>query len=145
MNTILITTDLGKDKEIIIQEGITVANKMKADIELLVVINKNLDYMPADIGMDFADQWEARTYMAKKELESIVERYPGVPCKMVVFIGDPKESIIEHAIEIKASMIVLGTHGRTGLSHMLMGSTAEYVIRHSPIPVLVIPLNNYQH
>jgi nucleotide-binding universal stress UspA family protein len=64
---------------------------------------------------------------------------------MIVFVGDPKDSIIERAIEIKASMIVLGTHGRTGLSHLLMGSTAEYVIRHSPIPVLVIPINNYPH
>lgn len=145
MNTILITTDLGKDKDTIIKEGITVAHKMQADIELLVVINKNLDYMPADIGMDFADQWEARTYMAQKELEGIKSQYPDVNCKIVVIIGDPKESIIDRAIEIKASMIVLGTHGRTGLSHLLMGSTAEYVIRHSPIPVLVIPLNNYQH
>ncbi len=145
MNTIIITSDLGEDKDIILQEGFVLAEKMKADVELLVIINKNLDYIPADIGMNFTDQWEARTYMATTEMEHIKSKYPGVNSRVVVFIGDPKEAIIDRAVEIKASIIVIGTHGRTGLSHLLMGSTAEYVIRHSPIPVLVIPLNNYQH
>ncbi|HWY98467.1 MAG TPA: universal stress protein [Bacteroidia bacterium] len=39
----------------------------------------------------------------------------------------------------KADMIIMGTHGRTGLRHLVMGSVAEYVIRHATIPVLVIP------
>jgi universal stress protein A len=145
MNKIIITTDLGKGKDIVIKEGLILAKKMQADVELLVIINKNLDYMPADIGMNFTDQWEARKYMAKKELEEIIVPYPNVNIKIVVFVGDPPNSIIERAIEIKASIIVIGTHGRTGLSHLLMGSTSEYIIRHSPIPVLVIPLNNYEH
>ncbi len=145
MNKIMITTDMSKDKEIIIREGLIVAKKMQADVELLAIINKNLDFMPADIGMAFADQWEARKYMVQKELEVIKTAYPDVDIHIVVFVGDPQKAIIERAIEIEASIIVIGTHGRTGLSHLLMGSTAEYVIRHSPIPVLVLPLNNYIH
>lgn len=145
MNKILITSDLSKDKDVIISKGLSIAKKMQADVELLVIINKNLDFTPADIGMGFSDQWEARKFMAKKELEEIKVQYPETNIKIVVFVGEPKKSIIERAIEIKASIIVIGTHGRTGLSHMLMGSTAEYVIRHSPIPILVIPLNNYEH
>ncbi len=145
MNKILITTDLGKDKDIVIREGMSLASTMNADVELLTVVNKNIEYMPADIGMDFADQWEARKYWVKKELEAIKDQYAQLKIKVVVFVGDPKLSIIDRAVEKSANIIVIGTHGRTGLMNLLMGSTAEYVVRHSPIPVLVIPLNNYSH
>jgi nucleotide-binding universal stress UspA family protein len=40
---------------------------------------------------------------------------------------------------------VMGTHGRTGLDHLLIGSTAEFVIRHSPVPVLVVPYKRSKH
>ncbi len=145
MNKIIITTDLSKDKEVIIKEGLVLAKDLKAEVELVTIINKNIDYMPADIGMNFGDQWEAREYAAKTTLEDIKEKHPDLNIKVVVFLGDPKQDIIEYAIESKATIIVLGTHGRTGIQHLVMGSTAEYIIRHSPIPVLVIPMNKYLH
>lgn len=145
MNKILITTDLSKDKEVIIKEGFVLAKDLKAEVELVTVINSSIDYMPADIGMNFSDQWEAREYVAKKTLEEIKEKHPDLNIKVVVFLGDPKQDIIEYAIESKATIIVMGTHGRTGVQHLIMGSTAEYIIRHSPIPVLVIPMNKYLH
>lgn len=145
MNKILITTDLSKDKESIINEGLVLAKSLKAEVELVTVINRNIEYMPADVGMNFSDQWEAREYVAKTSLEEIRERHPDLNIKTVVFLGDPKQDIIEYAIESKATIIVAGTHGRTGVQHWVMGSTAEYIIRHSPIPVLVIPMNKYFH
>lgn len=145
MNKIIITTDLSKDKEVIIKEGLVLAKDLKAEVELVTIINKNIDYMPADIGMNFGDQWEAREYAAKTTLEDIKEKHPDLNIKVVVFLGDPKQDIIEYAIESKATIIVVGTHGRTGVQHLVMGSTAEYIIRHSPIPVLVIPMNKYLH
>ncbi len=143
MKKIIITTDLSND--IIINEGLKFAKALNAEVELVAVINKNIDYIPMDTGMSFTSQWEARKHMANKALKEIKDQHPELNIKVVVFIGDPKEAIIEYAIESKASIIVTGTHGRTGLSHLLMGSTAEYIIRHSPIPVLVIPMNNYLH
>ena len=145
MNKIIITTDLSKDKDIVIREGLIIAKKMQADVELLTIINQKLDFMPADIGMNFANQWEARKFIASKELQQVKDANPDLSIDVLVFIGDPQQAIIDRAIEIKASIIVIGTHGRTGLSHLLLGSTAEYVIRHSPIPVLVLPLNTYAH
>lgn len=47
-------------------------------------------------------------------------------------------AIIDKAIEVGADLIVMGTHGRTGLSHFIAGSVAEDVIRQSPVPVLVV-------
>ena len=55
-----------------------------------------------------------------------------------VLIGGPSHVIVEHATNVHADLIVMGTHGRTGISHLLIGSVAERVIRHAPCPVFVV-------
>jgi universal stress protein A len=52
--------------------------------------------------------------------------------------GDPAEMILRVAEEVHADLIVMGTHGRTGLSRLLMGSVAEQVVRRAPCPVLTM-------
>lgn len=145
MNKILITSDQSNDADLVIHEGLILAKRMNANVELITVINRNVEYMPADIGMNFNDQWEAREYIARKHLEVIKEKNSDLNINVVVFLGDPKVDIITYAIENKVNIIVTGTHGRTGLQHLVLGSTAEYIIRHSPIPVFVVPVNKYLH
>ncbi len=53
-------------------------------------------------------------------------------------IGEPFNDICRIAEEERADLIVMGSHGRTGLSHVLLGSVAERVVRHAPCPVLVV-------
>jgi nucleotide-binding universal stress UspA family protein len=53
-------------------------------------------------------------------------------------IGFPAEDIVRLATEVQADLIVVGTHGRRGLSHLLLGSVAERVIRTAPCPVLTV-------
>jgi universal stress protein A len=53
-------------------------------------------------------------------------------------VGVAAEQIVEYAREHHCDLIVMGTHGRTGLSHLLMGSVAESVLRHAPCPVMVV-------
>jgi len=55
-----------------------------------------------------------------------------------VEIGNPHHVIVEKAKELGIDVIVIATHGRSGLSHILLGSVAEKVIRHAPCPVFVI-------
>lgn len=55
-----------------------------------------------------------------------------------VVVGHPFERIIETAVHEKVAMIILGTHGRTGLTHAIMGSVAERVVRLAPCPVLTV-------
>jgi nucleotide-binding universal stress UspA family protein len=62
----------------------------------------------------------------------------GSPPVTRVASGKPFVEIVRYAREIGATMIVMSTHGRTGLSHALLGSTTETVVRKSPCPVLVI-------
>src|SRR5262249_10169380 len=58
--------------------------------------------------------------------------------KTEVRVGSPVNEIEEFAKEIRADLIVMGTHGRTGLSHLFLGSVAERIVRHAPCPVLTV-------
>lgn len=77
---------------------------------------------------------------AKRSLGELVRREVrgrrGVPVRFDVELGDPATRIVKAAT--KADVVVMGTEGRTGLAHLLIGSVAEKVVRHSPIPVLTI-------
>lgn len=53
--------------------------------------------------------------------------------------GDPRKKIVEIAKEWRADFIIIGSHGRSGLNRILMGSVAENVVRHSACPVIVVP------
>jgi nucleotide-binding universal stress UspA family protein len=62
----------------------------------------------------------------------------GIPVERRLLVGDPAMEILRVAREINADMIVIGTHGRTGLGRLLMGSVAEQVVRRSECPVLTV-------
>ena len=94
----------------------------------------------ADMLMDTtAIQREQRT-AAFKQLRALVAReFPaGAKATAKLRTGHPVETITRFARESGADLIVLSTHGRTGLSRALMGSVAERVVRHAPCPVLVV-------
>ena len=55
-----------------------------------------------------------------------------------VMVGEPFADICQSAAQEQADLIIMGSHGRTGLSHVLLGSVAERVVRHAPCPVLVV-------
>ena len=62
----------------------------------------------------------------------------GVPATASAIIGTPAGSIVEYAASHDIDLIVMGTHGRGGMSHLLMGSVAERVVRTAPCPVLTM-------
>jgi nucleotide-binding universal stress UspA family protein len=77
---------------------------------------------------------------ARQRLARLVrELGPDLPTETVVSSGLPAEEIVRHAAERKAGLLVVGTHGRTGVSRVLLGSVSERVARTSPCPVLVVP------
>ena len=69
-------------------------------------------------------------------LAQVVPTDPAVPCQHLMVNGDPATAITRIANDEGVEMIVMGTHGRSGLMRLLMGSTAEAVVRHSSCPVL---------
>jgi len=62
----------------------------------------------------------------------------GIQATGEVLIGGPFQTIVELAGTAGVDLIVMGTHGRTGITHLLIGSVAERVVRHAPCPVLVV-------
>lgn len=93
-------------------------------------------------GLGAADTSARRVKEATAELEALAERsrqnYPDVRIDCRVVIGVPFKEICLLADEEKFRLIVIGTHGRTGLSHLLIGSTAERVVQLASCPVLSI-------
>lgn len=75
---------------------------------------------------------------AKTEMARLAARFPNA--RTVIREGSPRPILLQVASEVDADLIVIGTHGRTGLAHMLIGSVAEHLVRHSSIPVLTVRL-----
>ncbi len=73
---------------------------------------------------------------AKRRMQEWRARAPGA--EAVIREGSPRPLIVDSAVELQCQMIVMGTHGRSGLAHLLLGSVAEYVVRHSKVPVLTV-------
>jgi nucleotide-binding universal stress UspA family protein len=84
-------------------------------------------------------QAEMRSHGAKELARMIVDDVKGeVPAESRVQVGSAAHEIVELAKCLPADLIVISTHGRTGLKHVFIGSVAEHVIRHAPCPVLVV-------
>ena len=62
----------------------------------------------------------------------------GVNCRGLVEVGTPAYRLVEMVRENGVDLVIMGTHGATGLGHVLLGSTAERVVRHCPCPVLTV-------
>ncbi len=88
--------------------------------------------------------WPAADFeaAAKRALEREIARVagPGTHVEGAVRCGGAADQIIEVVKELGADLVVMGTHGRKGVSRMLLGSVAERVVRTSPVPVLTIPM-----
>lgn len=74
----------------------------------------------------------------KKSLVKVVPTDAKVPFEHKLLVGDPATAIVEEADNENADLIVIGTHGRTGLTRLLMGSVAEAIVRRAKCPVLVV-------
>jgi len=85
-----------------------------------------------------------------KHHEEISARYEkqlrehGFKTRALVAQGDPREAIVDAAREHAVDLILVGSHGRSGISKLVLGSVASHVVTHAPCPVLVVKLNARQ-
>ena len=94
------------------------------------------------IGVDVGDVYSdiERAARAKVARIAATMRSHGVPVRCVVARGTAHEQIVEQARKLRADLVILSTHGRSGLSHLLIGSVADRVVRTAPVPVLTVPV-----
>ena len=82
--------------------------------------------------------WQAEQQAAGDELAATAAALTGVEVDRRVELGDVATTVCRIAEELPADVIVVGSHGRTGLKRVFLGSVSEHVVRHAPCPVLVV-------
>jgi nucleotide-binding universal stress UspA family protein len=92
-------------------------------------------------GLDLSALTNDAQKTAKEEMHEVVSSLEskGIIVKGVIELGVPAQAICDYARDNKVDLIVTATHGSTGLMHVLLGSTAEHVVRYAHCPVLVMP------
>ena len=138
MKKILIAVDDGPTSEKVATIGFQLGQQLKTEIGLLSVVDTTM--LLTDGGTSPGELADMIKNDYKKNQQMLIKKvFKNHKVWNFVEKGKPFEVIIKVAEEWDADLIVLGTHGRTGLSHLLVGSVAEKVIRHSEKPVFIIP------
>lgn len=144
LKKILVAIDFSDSSNKAFNTALFMARKFGARIVLVHVINEPLDlrgfYVPH---ISFDKLEEEITAGAEKMMEQFCRNHlqDFDDYESLITPGIPYQGIIQIAEEKQVDMIVLGTHGRTGLDHVLFGSTAEKIVRLSPVPVLTVRLS----
>lgn len=152
---IVAATDFSEDSNLALTYAQELAQKFSAEVVLLHVDQPLAPVMmtpelgPAmDVGA-MGRIAEEQRMLAQKELDKTAGtlRGAGLKVKVLLKVGSPFLEILHTAQSEGADLIVLGTHGRTGLAHVLMGSCAERVVQKAPCPVLTIrhPDRKFKH
>jgi len=139
--TILFAVDFSQSSDYAFQFALSLAKKYDARLLIIHVINEPVDlrgfYVP-HISFEKLEQEieEGAKKMMEKFCRAQIKDYSNYETFIVP--GIPYDEIIKKAQEQSADLILMGTHGRTGLDHVLFGSTAEKVVRKSPVPVMTV-------
>jgi nucleotide-binding universal stress UspA family protein len=136
---ILIAVDSSEFSMQAAKKGLELAHQLDATAALLYVVDTSKAIGNIDAGI----LPEQAMIVLKKEVEQTLDElaamYNGNSILKFMPEGHPTKDILKTAEIWEADLIVMGTHGRTGLMHLLVGSVAEYIVRHSKIPVMVVP------
>jgi nucleotide-binding universal stress UspA family protein len=135
---LLVATDGSEFSEAAVQEAITIAGSCSSTLYVLHVIETGVEVELWDTAA--AEKLERHM---RKHLEGIKAQAAkqGVACELIMHLGDdPYSLIVSEAKKHKVSTIIMGSHGRTGLTRLMMGSTVSRVIGHAPCRVLVVPI-----
>jgi universal stress protein A len=143
LKKILFATDFSEGSSSSLPYAVSIARQYGAKLYFVHVIYdvvKTSGWYVPHVSMD--ELYRDMEKNAKAQLEkSFLEEIRGYKdVEHVVLKGTPYEEISRFAEENKIDLIVIGTHGRTGLDRMLFGSTAEQVVRYAPCPVLTVRL-----
>jgi universal stress protein A len=141
MRHLLVPTDFSEGSKQAFTYALEVARTCGAKLTLLHVVELpsylSDGHTPAHTTTALRDAMQAS---AQQELARLLPEGAGTPVEIArqVAVGVPYQTILETAAAEQVDWIVMATHGRTGLSHLVMGSVAERVVRTAPCPVLTV-------
>jgi nucleotide-binding universal stress UspA family protein len=140
---ILCPTDFSENSEHALQYALTLATLSQAELRLFHVVEPITYPQSTQLFEPVLDEVELMMKMEaafqtqlEDQVSALKDEYPKITGKLVK--GNTFLEIIRVARDDDVDMIVMGTHGRTGLAHVLIGSVAEKVVREAPCPVLTV-------
>jgi nucleotide-binding universal stress UspA family protein len=137
---ILVPVDFSKESVLAAKFAASLAEEYKAKLYVLFVRQS----VAAFVRTEVADWDSLERRMADQAMKDLAEVVPQkvkerISVEEISIEGHAvHHSIVEKATELEVDLIVIATHGRTGLAHVVLGSVAEHIIRHAPCPVLVV-------
>ena len=143
LKNILVATDFGETSDAALTYGRALAQRFDATLHLLHVAENVFTHsfggetyvaLLPDLQRDVED--DARKRLHELLTDNDQNALPAKP--ILVTSNTPAAAIVAYAKEARIDLIVMGTHGRSGVSHMFMGSVAERVVRTAPCPVLTV-------
>ena len=137
---ILSPVDFSDTSEHAVRYAVDLASRLGAEMELVHVYQLPTYALPDGAILARPDFVASLTDELQKQMDEVIRRYSGhgVEIRGRIVEGMPYAEVNRVAQEEKADLIVMGTHGRTGLTHLLLGSVAERVVRTSSVPVLTV-------
>jgi len=138
---VLIPTDGSEGTRAAVDHAIDIAKQYEAALHVLYVVDARLGVAhdtPPDAIYDALERQgrDAIDAVIRQAKAASVETIEGVVAQ-----GDPHRAILDYTETEGIDLVVMGTHGRTGLDHYLLGSVTEKVVRLSDVPVLTVPLS----
>jgi nucleotide-binding universal stress UspA family protein len=137
---VLVPIDFSATPDRALAYAIALAQQLQARLTLLHVLDMTpvtMDEMTPGVAAIYL---EAQETEAQRLLQASRERVQraGLQGESLLVQGTPTQTILDTASEQGVDLIIIGTHGRTGLTHVFLGSVAEHVVRQGPCPVLVV-------
>jgi nucleotide-binding universal stress UspA family protein len=131
---ILVPSDFSETSDAALTYAVTMAQAFGARLYLL--------HVPGKTGENLETNFPVGRFetTAREKLDAVLtpEEIERLRPEYVMRIGVPAEEIVRYADARDVDLIVMGTHGRSGVAHLLMGSVAEHVVRAAPCPVLLV-------
>lgn len=137
ITNILVPTDFSACSEQALDYAVELAARVDARVHLLSVIGVP-SYGVPELGVGVTAAMVDNLIADNQRALDQLGREKKLVAQTLVRVGDARDVILQTAEELKADLIVMGTHGRRGISRALLGSVAEMIVRTSPIPVLTV-------
>lgn len=134
--TLLLATDLTPASAVAEAEAIALARDLRAQLLMVSVIDPRTLRGPRGDFIRRMDQARAELQLRARDLQDRA-RAAGVPSRLLIWEGEPAESVLEAAMAESVSMIVVGSHGRRGVDRLVLGSVSDRIVREAQVPVVV--------
>jgi universal stress protein A len=139
---ILVPTDFSPASDLAVDYAVGMARRYGGTVEVLHIVDETslATALSQVLGTDWPDLRDRLIREAERQLAEVRAKcaLAQVSASSHVLTGQAARAIAERAINSGADLIVMGTHGRSGVAHLVLGSVAERVLRIAPCPVLVV-------